>query len=744
MESSKKYYKNINLIRVIACLGVLLYHFNILKGGYLAVCIFFVLSGYLSCISAFKKEKFSLIKYYSNRLSKIYLPLLIVVFISVFVVSLFPDINWLNLKPETTSVLLGYNNFWQLSANMDYFARHINSPFIHLWYISILLQFDLIFPFIYIPLRKLGDKTNKLIPCIITVLFGVIASIYFYKMNLEQTMMVTYYNTFTRIFSLLFGLSLGFIKSYYDSLIPKNLKKQLSSKIIFYTYLLILLTLFILVDVNSKYYAFSMILTSIITMRLIDYATINTSVLNLFDKIIKSLSDISYEVYLFQYPIIFLFQYIIINKYFKLPLMIALILLLSYILHFSINNKNPKLKILKYITSIIVISISLYGGYLYIKAKDYTEEMKALEQQLSQNQEILNQKKEEYTEKLKQEQDEWVQVLNDLETGEVKLKETVKNLSIVGVGDSVMLGAVNTLYAYFPNSYIDAQISRTAWVVNDILLNLKYKNMLGNVVVLNLGANGDCADWCKKEIMNTLENRKVFWINTTNDIYVNNNLVSFASNYDNLYIIDWYTISRGHYDYFFADGIHLTETGKYAYTNSIYEAIYNVYLDGYNKKKQDIINEYDEKQKTKISFYGNDILLNAFEYIQLEFEDAKFNIKNELSFDALKQEIKTAKENDLLTYKIVFAFDSSVSLSLDEYKELIELCNDNEIYILLTKENRQLLNTNYENVTFIKFFEEIEDNSNYLMPDKIHLTNEGNKALKEMLENSIIHTKNNP
>ena len=59
MESSKKYYKNINLIRVIACLGVLLYHFNILKGGYLAVCIFFVLSGYLSCISAFKKEKFS-------------------------------------------------------------------------------------------------------------------------------------------------------------------------------------------------------------------------------------------------------------------------------------------------------------------------------------------------------------------------------------------------------------------------------------------------------------------------------------------------------------------------------------------------------------------------------------------------------------------------------------------------------------------------------------------------------------
>ena len=99
---------------------------------------------------------------------------------------------------------------------------------------------------------------------------------------------------------------------------------------------------------------------------------------------------------------------------------------------------------------------------------------------------------------------------------------------------------------------------------------------------------------------------------------------------------------------------------------------------------------------------------------------------------------------NLLTYKIVFAFDSSISLSLDEYKELIELCDNKEIYILLTKENRKLLNTNYKNVTFIKFFEEIENNDNYIMADKIHLTTDGNKALKEIIKNSMIDTKNNP
>ena len=138
---SKGYFKDIDYIRLIACLGVLFYHLNVLKGGFLAVCVFFVLSGYLSCISAFKKKKFSLKDYYKNKFIKLYIPLLLVVMLTIGVVSLIPSINWMNLKPETFSVLLGYNNFWQLNANLDYFAMHINSPFMHLWYIAILLQF---------------------------------------------------------------------------------------------------------------------------------------------------------------------------------------------------------------------------------------------------------------------------------------------------------------------------------------------------------------------------------------------------------------------------------------------------------------------------------------------------------------------------------------------------------------------------------------------------------------------------
>ena len=139
MKEDSKYYMRLDVIRIIACVLVLLYHLEILKGGYLAVCTFFALSGYLVCMSSLNKEPFSIKKYYFNRIKKIYIPLIVVVFITVIITKFIPIIKWVNLKQETLSVIFGYNNFWQLSANLDYFTRNVNSPFTHLWYISILM-----------------------------------------------------------------------------------------------------------------------------------------------------------------------------------------------------------------------------------------------------------------------------------------------------------------------------------------------------------------------------------------------------------------------------------------------------------------------------------------------------------------------------------------------------------------------------------------------------------------------------
>lgn len=330
MNKDKNYYLGLDILRIISCLAILFYHLNILKGGFLAVCTFFVLSGYLAVISAFSKEKFSFKDYYIKRIKTIYIPLIIVVFITIGIISLLPKISWLNLKPETTSVLLGYNNYWQLNANLDYFAHHINSPFIHLWYIAILMQFEIIFPIIFLILKKAGEKIHKIVPCVTSILVSLILFIFFCYSFFNNNLMTTYYSTLTRIFSIFFGIALGFIHNHYLAKKPK----EINNKIIYSLLTIILITLFIFGKPNNKLLPLGMFLASFITVFLIYYSTKSS---NKNNKIFKTLASFTYEIYLVQYPVIFLFQEINMNYYFKLGIEITSVLVIAFLIHFSLK-----------------------------------------------------------------------------------------------------------------------------------------------------------------------------------------------------------------------------------------------------------------------------------------------------------------------------------------------------------------------------------------------------------------------
>jgi peptidoglycan/LPS O-acetylase OafA/YrhL len=54
VKSGVKYFKHLDLLRIIACICILLFHLGLMKGGYLAVCLFFTLSGYLGCIKNYR------------------------------------------------------------------------------------------------------------------------------------------------------------------------------------------------------------------------------------------------------------------------------------------------------------------------------------------------------------------------------------------------------------------------------------------------------------------------------------------------------------------------------------------------------------------------------------------------------------------------------------------------------------------------------------------------------------------
>lgn len=734
MKKGSKYCSKLDIIRILSCIAVLIYHLGYLKGGYLAVCIFFVLTGYLSVISSIKGERFSIKEYYLKRIRSIYIPLLLTVFITIGIVFLLKDFQWIQLKGEILSILGGYNNYWQLSNNSDYFASHLHSPFIHFWYIGILLQFEFIFPFVYKYLNHLKEKTSKLVPCIALSVLLIITTGYFIYVSYTKNIMFVYYHSLSRIYAIVFGLWLGFIHGYYGHLIPNILKGKIISNVIYVLYLVGMVVLFVTISSTSNYFMVSMLGVSIITLRIIDYATLDaTRDLNVLEKLLKYIANLSYLIYLVQYPVIFMFQDIEMNSNLKIVIMILIIVLLSIIMNFALK-KDESFKGLRKILLFVLVLLSFYGGFRFVTAKDYSSEMEELEEQLKANEEMLSKRQQEYEEKLRQEMADVDSVIEKYQNDEEALKEEVAKLPVVGIGDSVMLGAVPDLYEQFPNGYFDAKISRTAWVASGIIKDLSRRGILGSPIIINLGANGDCPDSCKREIMNLIGNREVFWLTVTNDkdVHVNSKLKEMESRYSNLHIIDWSNISRGHSDYFVADGIHLTNEGRKAYTNAIYDAIYHMYLDKLHAEKEEEIKTIEEEHRNRITFYGNEILLSIFDSIEQKYIDSKYVIDKDSDYETLYQELLSDKDSNYLNNQLVFIYDRFISEK--QYQEIIHLCSSQKIYIVLFDE---MLEQYRDDVVLIPFYQELDEHSEYYLSDGIHLSEEGKNALVKMIEESL-------
>lgn len=691
-KTQKKYYKSLDIIRIFSCFAVLLYHLDILKGGYLAVCSFFTLSGYLSCITNFGKKKFSLLRYYKNRFIKIYIPIVITIFTTIFATSFLKEIKIINLRDEVVSILLGYNNFWQLHANLDYFSAHINSPFTHFWYMSILLQFELIFPFILIGVKKIAERTNEEIPIIITLTLGTASAFFFYVLCFTSDVMSAYYNTFSHAFSWLFGIALGFSHCCDKNLMPIKSNNQKVTKIIFSLYMIVLLCIFIFVSGESELFAIGLSVTTIFTASLIDYGALIESQ---NDKFSKTLANLSYEIYLMQYPIIFICEHIFIyNKFhiLKFFTIIIMTILFSSFIRFGLS-KNISKKAFSIFAKILLFAVTAAGIYKFFTAQDFTAQMSALENEIQENAILLEQKKAEFyksensqnaeilqkekTEILDNEKSQIEEISQDKNQNEIDedIAEKVKNMQIAAFGDSIMLGASNSLYELFPNIYIDAKVSRMAWSIFEPLEELVLQKKLGEPIVIHLGSNGDSSENTKNALMKLIGEREVFWLTVTNDkiVKMNSRLKDYAKKFPNLHIIDWENFSKGHADFFAPDGLHLGKNGQAAYAKFIFDSLKNFYFEKAEAEKENALQmkKVEEERLAKIV---------ELQFEILDFLAKKKNPKNEIiarfidesrSQDYIESRIAELQEKDFITQnkKGVFILTKSGKSELKEMQK---------------------------------------------------------------------------
>ncbi|MDD2391276.1 MAG: hypothetical protein PHP23_16315, partial [Desulfobacterales bacterium] len=149
---------------------------------------------------------------------------------------------------------------------------------------------------------------------------------------------------------------------------------------------------------------------------------------------------------------------------------------------------------------------------------------------------------------------------------------------VTAIGDSVMVEVGPALQKLFPDIVVDGKIGRQMYQAPQVIKNLKDQGILGNTVIIELGANGAFTEKQFADILELLGNdRQIVLINNRVpkpwESVVNHLLSQAAEDNSNIKLVDWYTASSGHNEYFYSDGVHLQQAGVQAYVSLVTDAV---------------------------------------------------------------------------------------------------------------------------------------------------------------------------
>lgn len=538
----KIYSKEIDCFRGIAVLAVILYHLpnSKLPGGLQGVTIFFVVSGFLMAKNTIRDEKnrqFSFLHFYYKRIKRIYPFLLFSLVVSIFILGI-SNIRLIgNIRSELPSLIFGYNNWWQLNQGVSYFESYFNaSLFKHYWSLSVELQFYLIWPFLFIVMKRMRRK--QVFYLIYTLIF---VSIHF---SLFLPSAKAYYHTVAKLFPFLLG-----VWGYFNRItIGRFFEQNSFSKI----WLLLLASLCLILFPIFPYtlnellisICFALLLASVDDVNIAKKTKIASTKLSFVGKI-------SYELYLVHFPVLIALTDLFKHYHLKyLDIASLFTVFLCTLLMITFFRKGvQKMRSPKIWTAMALMIIGISVLVLRAPANRLTADQNQLQSLLKENS-------------------------SKASAGENQLSQEKK---ILFIGDSVMLGAYQELKETFPKeALVDAKESRQITALPEILK--KHKDLVSyQQIVIGLGTNGVLTDDAIEQTMSLLKDKKVYWVNikapTGWQETINATLAKLPNQYSNITMIDWYSESQNHPEFFYDDETHLNESGRTAYAKYIASVI---------------------------------------------------------------------------------------------------------------------------------------------------------------------------
>lgn len=355
--------KDINGLRAIAVVAVVLFHFNAswMPGGFAGVDVFFVISGFLMTGIIFRgieQEKFSILKFYIARANRI-IPALAVLCLVLLI------FGWFYLTPYDFKLLgkhvassIGFLSniiYWSESGYFDT-ASH-GKWLLHTWSLSVEWQFYIIYPIILVGLRKfISVKAMKA-----TILIGTILGFAFCVIATYKFPNGSYYLLPTRAWEMMIG---GVAYLYPFALQEK--RKKLVER---FGLVLIVGSYFLISKENPwpGYFAVLPVLGSFLVIQAQRNDSIITSNLAL-----QKLGAWSYSIYLWHWPLVVAIYYFSLNDMF-IYLGITLSVLLGFLSNKYIekidfkNDFGDVISYLKFKPLYMVLVVGAIGAVTFIE-----------------------------------------------------------------------------------------------------------------------------------------------------------------------------------------------------------------------------------------------------------------------------------------------------------------------------------------------------------------------------------------
>ncbi|KZU90582.1 acyltransferase family protein [Lactiplantibacillus plantarum] len=635
--NQRRYITGFDGIRTLAVLGVIIYHLMpaSLQGGYLGVPIFFVVSGYLITDillqDILSRGHVRIWRFLGHRMRRLYPAFVTMLLGTTAYITLFQRSLLTNIRATVLTNLVYVYNWFEINHGQSYFDRfNGESPFTHLWSLSIEGQYYLFWPLVIGILMVIFKKRSRVF-WFMMIAAGISAITMAMLYDPANTNRV-YYGTDTRMFAILLGSGLAFIWPSRELSADIANVNRVTLDILGGASLIAIIWMFFQMSGQSDFtYRGGMLLFTVLSTVLVATVAHPASHLNrvLTNPLFKYVGQRSYGIYLYQFPVMIFYEtkvknigdHLLLNSLIE----VALILIVTELSYRFIENpmrhydysrllvdfkdflRKPKFN--RVTTAIVALTTVLFVitavGFVQQPSKAEANKKTELQKTIAANSKAADKKnaaalkrqkaaqaaaassKKVATEKMQTKQAE--AKLNSKQKQvekEYDLKPQVvlamANTDLTAIGDSVLLDVSSDLQDVIPGTVVQGRVGRQVTEVPGIINSLKSQGQLAHNVLLNIGTNGTITDDQAEQVVKLIgKDRQIFWVTAhvptqSWQNQVNAQIAKTAKKHANVHVIDWHGRAQNQSGWFADDNVHPSTTGNRQLTNLIANRIAEV------------------------------------------------------------------------------------------------------------------------------------------------------------------------